>query len=220
MDTAAPDARGSSAPGRQRSPGGDPRLFCFASMALAVRGQSLVLPAHAEGADPENLFATMRKEFGISTKVGSYLVDVEGLSSLSDFVHRLTSDGEIGTFVAAIEGLSRPGLETSRLRKAWRAARAAAATADKKRKTGEDEDLDLLLPAPELSDIKTAFYGRYKLRFPVKTEPCDKLVSRLAREMSRRIPCRPPQRNGGACVAAGASLASFPCSKYGAWSIS
>ena len=97
-----------------------------------------------------------------------------------------------GRFIGAPQ---RPGAQTRRAQaQGLHAARAAAATADKKRKTGEDDDIDFLLPAPELSDIKAAFYGRYMFRFPLKTEPCNKLVSRLAREMSRRAARRPCTR--------------------------
>lgn len=170
-------------------------------MALAVGGQCLVLPDPAEGASPEELFGTLCAKFKVSPKVGDHLVKVEGLASLNDFVHRFTQDSELQPVVAAVPDLEKAGLELSRLRQAWHAARAASATAEtRKRKAGEDQDIDNLLPAPELAGLKERFYARYKLRFPVGTEPCDQLVSRLTREISRPAPPPAPAQRGRACA--------------------
>jgi len=136
----------------------------------------------------DELFGEMCSKFRISEKVGKFLATDEGLANLDDFVHRFASEDEVSAFVKSIPDIgARVGVETSRLRQAWIAARAASAAAEsRKRKGVDDHDLDTLLPAPDLTDIKTMFYNRYKLRFPVHVEPRDQLVSRLAREVSRR----------------------------------
>ena len=157
-------------------------------MPLFIGGQALSVPHHGDSVPAEELFGEVCSKFRISEKIGKFLATDEGLANLDDFVHRFASEDEISTFVKAIPEIgARAGVETSRLRQAWIAARAASAAAEgKKRKGVDDHDLDTLLPAPDLSEIKTTFYNRYKLRFPVHVEPGDQLVSRLAREVSRR----------------------------------
>ena len=148
----------------------------------------MAVPRHDNSVSAEALFGDICSKFRIDAKVGKFLVAEEGLANLDDFVHRFASEDEISTLVKGIPDIGpRVGVETSRLRQAWIAARSASAAAEsKKRKGVDDHDLDTLLPAPDLSEIKTTFYKRYKLRFPVLVEPCDRLVSRLAREVSRR----------------------------------
>lgn len=50
-------------------------------------------------------------------------------------------------------------------------------------------DLDTILPEGELRDAKVLFWRRYKLRFPTELHPADSTVSRVAREMDKRMLC-------------------------------
>ena len=113
---------------------------------------------------------------------------------MGDFVHRFASEDEISTFVKAIPDIgARAGVETSRLHQAWVAARTTSLAAESKERKGvDDRDLDALLPAPDLPEITAGFYNRYKLRFPLHVEPCDQMVSRHVREVSRRARSRKP----------------------------
>ena len=48
-------------------------------------------------------------------------------------------------------------------------------------------DLDSLLEESELRDAKQAFWRRYRLRFPAEVHPGDAVVSRVSRELSKRM---------------------------------
>ena len=50
-------------------------------------------------------------------------------------------------------------------------------------------DLDSLLEESELRDAKQAFWRRYRLRFPAEVHPSDAVVSRVSRELSKRMLC-------------------------------
>ena len=50
-------------------------------------------------------------------------------------------------------------------------------------------DLDALLGNSELRDLKSAFWRRYKLRFPPEVHPADATISRVTRELTKRMLC-------------------------------
>lgn len=50
-------------------------------------------------------------------------------------------------------------------------------------------DLDSMLAESELRDTKAAFWKRYHLKFPAEVHPADATLSRVAREMSKRMLC-------------------------------
>ena len=50
-------------------------------------------------------------------------------------------------------------------------------------------DLDSMLNESELRDSKTAFWRRYRLKFPTEVHPADTTVSRVSRELSKRMLC-------------------------------
>ena len=98
----------------------------------------------------DELFGEMCSKFRISEKVGKFLAADEGLANLDDFVHRFASEDEVSAFVKSIPDIgARVGVETSRLRQAWIAARAAAAAAESTKRQGVDSHaLDLSCPRP------------------------------------------------------------------------
>ena len=148
------------------------------------------LPSATGGREAaDQLFTLLCNAFRLDPKVATHLVSVAGLESLDDFTHFFTSELEVETkVIEKIEDLSFPGIQASRLRQAWAAARQAATISDARKKRGiEDDDFDSLLPNSDLRDIRAKFYARYRLGFGVKTEPCDLLVSRISKELSRRL---------------------------------
>ena len=159
-------------------------------MALSIGGQALQLPSVSGGREAaDQLFTLLCNAFRLDPKVATHLVSVAGLESMDDFTHFFTSELEVETkVIEKIEDLSFPGIQASRLRQAWAAARQAATISDTRKKRGiEDDDFDSLLPNSDLRDIRAKFYARYRLGFGVKTEPCDHLVSRISKELSRRL---------------------------------
>ena len=56
-----------------------------------------------------------------------------------------------------------------------------------KKQEGESEDLDKLLPLKDLDDMHDLFWLRHRLTFDPEDEPADSLVSRVAREIMKRL---------------------------------
>ncbi len=78
--------------------------------------------------------------------------------------------------------------QAARLKRAWHAVRAAAAEAvEVKKKGAVAVDLDELLPEADLRDIAKSFWARYRTTFPPTIEPSDLVVSRLGREIKKRL---------------------------------
>ncbi len=76
----------------------------------------------------------------------------------------------------------------ARLKRAWQAVKTAAAVEVEIKKRGSEAvDLDDLLTQPELESIKVQFWARHKLPFPPHMEPSDAVVSRLQREIKKRL---------------------------------
>eukprot|EP00971_Amphidinium_carterae_P346958 6488727-Amphidinium_carterae.1 len=112
-----------------------------------------------------------------------------GVESLEDFKYLFTTEAEISPAVIDnITDLERKPLMAARLRQAWHSVQTAQSLADAQRKRGrEAEDLDALLPEQDLTNLKTLFWSRYKLDFSVSTEPSDFLISRISRELQKRL---------------------------------
>ena len=76
----------------------------------------------------------------------------------------------------------------ARVSQAWLALRAARSQAADLKKKGElHDDLDAMLPKDEMDDLEDRFWARYKLQFSAENTPADMLVSRLAKEISKRL---------------------------------
>ena len=97
-------------------------------MALAIGGQALQLPSATRGREAaDQLFTLLCNAFRLDPNVATHLVTVAGLERLDDFTHFFTSELDVETkVIEKIEGLSFPGIQASRLRQAWAAARQAA----------------------------------------------------------------------------------------------
>ena len=80
-------------------------------------------------------------------------------------------------------------LMTARLRRAWAATKVYYQQIEQDGSKVALADLDSMLEEGELRDAKTAFWLRYKMRFPAEVHPADAVVSRVARELSKRVLC-------------------------------
>ena len=165
-------------------------------MSLMLQGAAVVVPAPAGGTavSPKELFDNLCNDFGVDLKVAAYLVDDCGLESLEDFLHFFTAEEQIESRVIdKVRDLPHAFRNAARLRRAWAGVKGAASAAEESKKKGkEDPDLDTLLPEAELTDLRDRFWERYKLNFGVLVEPSDYLVSRLHKEMAKRLLQVPP----------------------------
>jgi hypothetical protein len=82
---------------------------------------------------------------------------------------------------------NRP-LTAARIRQAWTGVKGALAQADIVKKRGSEAgDYDALLPQPDLDDLVSQFWSRHHLRHAPAVEPSDLLISRLSKEMGKRL---------------------------------
>ena len=157
--------------------------------AAAAAAAVVATPAGAPTPGPAFfIFQGLQNMFNFDPKVTSYLVDSMGLESLNDFIHLFTNESEVAELVTnQVPDLKARPLQASRLRQAWLGIKAAHAQEQLvKKRAAEPDDLDEILPQPELDDLTARFWQRYHVRYAPDLEPSDLLVSRLNKEMVKR----------------------------------
>jgi len=139
--------------------------------------------------EPLKIFKELEAQFSLHPLVTKYFLDDLGLENLDDFVHLFSDPSEVPEIVTSkVRDLERKHLATARIRKAWLGVKAARAQADVvKKKAAEPDDFDELLPQPELDELEGAFWSRYHVRYAPTVEPADLLVSRLSKELAKRL---------------------------------
>ena len=153
---------------------------------LAVSGQAVVSPGSAS--DPAAVFQALGTKFNLDEKVVKFLVETEKISSLEEFCAMATNETEVGEIIKAVPNLERTIQQTARLRLAWTAVKDATEKAVVvSKREGEPDDLDKLLPIRELDDMSDMFWAKHRLTFEPDDEPSDSLVSRVAREIAKRL---------------------------------
>ena len=111
------------------------------------------------------------------------------IQSLKEFWFLFNTEEQIQVWVSKL-GLGEESMvQTARLRRAWNAVSLCYRQSEQDRSRVSVEDLDALLADGELRETKVAFWRRYRLRFPPEVHPSDSTVSRVSREMAKRMLC-------------------------------
>ena len=150
----------------------------MASVALVPRAEQ----------DIRTALNVLALNFSLNDKVVEELLKV-GVRNLEEFRFLFEDEAKVGAFVAKIGLGDEATIQTARLRRAWTATRVYFSQVEQDRSKVALADLDSLLEESELRDAKQAFWRRYRLRFPAKVRPSDAVVSRVSRELSRRMLC-------------------------------
>ena len=135
-------------------------------------------------------FEELAVQFGLEPSFAEWAVDPQGLgaASVNDFIFAADGEAGIGALVNTIPNVANKLLMTSRLRQTWRALRDATEAQEAlKRKRVDDTDLDALLQQQVLDTLQDQFHARYHLTLPPHLAPADALVSRLAKELEKRV---------------------------------
>ena len=141
------------------------------------------------GSTPPQLFAALAAKFGWEDKVRDWMTDAKGLgaATLLDFLHAATTVEDVAAMVTA-DKADNKFLMKSRLRQAWLSLKQASEEQERIKRKGLDEsDLDQLLTQPELDDMEARHWARYKMIWPPEIAPSDLLLSRLVRELGKRL---------------------------------
>jgi len=141
-------------------------------------------------------FAALGAKYHWNQNTIDWMTSPTGLAaqSIADFIEAASNPDSWDEIVKVIKPAGAAGAQfntlqqASRLRQAWRALKESEAAASAVRKRGADEtDLDALLGQQELEDLQDQHHARYKVVFPPTIAPGDVLVSRIAREMEKRL---------------------------------
>ena len=141
-----------------------------------------------DGTDFKASLDTLALNFSLAPEIQARIL-AEGLSHLEELRFFFDNEEHVGRWVAKLGLGDKTMLETSRLRRAWAAVRLYFSTSEQDRSKVALTDLDTMLEDGELRDVKQAFWKRYRQRFPAEVHPADSLLSRVSRELSKRMLC-------------------------------
>ncbi|CAE7396468.1 unnamed protein product [Symbiodinium sp. CCMP2592] len=155
------------------------------SVSPAMASFSLV---PRDGADFRATMESLQLNFEFSDDVLEALVK-QKIKNLEEFRYFFESEGEIGLWVQKLSLGDQQPLQTARLRRTWAAVKVFFQHADAGRVRISEADLDDLLDDSALRDMKQQFWRRYKTRFPPELYPSDATLSRVTRELNKRMLC-------------------------------
>ena len=138
----------------------------------------------------EEALRTLGKHFKLHQQVVDYLLKAQ-IEDLEEFRFFWDSEAKIEPWVLkiGIADETARNIQLARLRRAWAAVRLWYQQAEQDRSKVATTDLDTLLQDSELRDFKLMFWVRYRHRFPPEIHPADATLSRVSREMSKRMLC-------------------------------
>ena len=137
----------------------------------------------------EEQFAEIGEQYGWEPNVTKFMTSEKGLCArqITDFTFLLDCDLQKIT-VSLGEECKNPMQQNSRLRQAWDGLKKAKESEDVlKRKRSDDVDLDEMLTQTELESLADTFWNRYRVKLPPALAPCDALVSRITKELNKRL---------------------------------
>ena len=112
-----------------------------------------------------------------------------GISNFEEFRFFFDSEGAVEPWLSKLSLGDGKMLQVSRLRRAWHAITLYFRQMEQDRSKVASDDLDSMLGETELRDTKVSFWRRYRQRFPPEVHPSDSTLSRVSREMSKRMLC-------------------------------
>ena len=141
-----------------------------------------------EGATGEEMLKSLGTQFTLDDKVVQGLVQAK-ISHIEEFRYFFDGEDKIAPWITKLNLGDEANIQGARLRRAWGAVRLFYSQAEQDRSKIPTADLDAMLGDSELRDAKLAFWRRYKTRFPPELHPSDATVSRVSRELDKRMLC-------------------------------
>ena len=167
----------------------DPLASCFGSSLFSVRvTMEAVALVPREGATGAQLFQELARNFKLSDTVRDALVAAQ-LDNLDEFRFLFDNEAKVEPWIGKLALGDEKVLQGARLRRAWSAVRLFYQQAEQDRSKVAIADLDSMLAESELRDAKVAFWRRYRQRYPAELHPADATLSRVARELTKRMLC-------------------------------
>ena len=141
-----------------------------------------------EGATFTETMEALAKNFSLERPVIDAILKTK-IENLEEFRFLFGDESKIDVFLDKLPLGENRMNQGARLRRCWMAVSLHFKTAEQDRSKVSTTDLDSMLADTELRDVKTEFWHRYKMGFPTEIHPADSVVSRVSREMSKRMLC-------------------------------
>ena len=139
----------------------------------------------------DTAFDALQAKYNIGAEFRAWLTSSTGLAAtqVTDFTYAVAVEADIDKMISAANvPTEKKWAETSRVRQAWVALRKKQEEEDKIKARGRDDtDLDAVLPQPDLDSLADQFYLRYKVTHPPWMAPSDLVVSRIFKELDKRL---------------------------------
>ena len=111
------------------------------------------------------------------------------LENLDEFRFFFDEESKVEPWVNKLKLGEEQAVQVARVRRAWAAVRLYFQHMAQDRSKVVSSDLDTMLDDTELRDKKMAFWRLYHLKFPAEVHPADATLSRVTREISKRMLC-------------------------------
>eukprot|EP00435_Cladocopium_sp_Y103_P070895 s1385_g36.t1 len=141
-----------------------------------------------EKGTPQEILKKLGDNFGWDAGVVDALIQL-GVENLHEFRFLWATEAAIETWTGKLGLGNKALLMTARVRRAWAAVGLYYRHAEQDRSKIQLSDLDTMLGETELRGTKQQFWRRYKLRFAPEVHPADTTISRVTREMQKRMLC-------------------------------
>ena len=140
------------------------------------------------GGNPAQLFTELARNFKLHDAVRDALINSQ-IENLEEFRFLFDQETKVDLWIQKLSLGDEKALQGARLRRAWYAVRLYYQQAEQDRSKVALSDLDSMLEEIELRDAKTAFWRRYRQRYPTDLHPADATLSRVTREITKRMLC-------------------------------
>ena len=141
-----------------------------------------------EGATGEEVLKSLGTQFSLDDKVVQGLIHAK-ISHIEEFRYFFDGEDKVSPWITKLNLGDEASIQGARLRRAWAAVRLFYSQAEQDRSKVPTADLDAMLGDSELRDAKLTFWRRYKTRYPPELHPSDATVSRVSRELDKRMLC-------------------------------
>ena len=141
-----------------------------------------------DGASGRDVFTKLATNFGLSDAVRDALIATK-MDNLDEFRFFFDEEAKVDAWVNRLSLGEEKALQAARVRRAWFAVRLLFRNMETDRSKVAASDLDSMLAESELRDTKVAFWRRYHQRYPAEVHPSDATLSRVTREISKRMLC-------------------------------
>ena len=143
---------------------------------------------YRDGANGTEVFTKLAANFNLSDTVKEALIATK-MDNLDEFRFFFDEETKVDAWVNSLRLGEEKGLQAARVRRAWFAVRLLYRNMEQDRSKVSASDLDTMLEENELRDAKAAFWRRYCLKFPPEVHPSVATLSRVSREMGKRMLC-------------------------------